>query len=84
MSDLRGSGSLAQIADNVFSLERNRQHTDEKVSNTTTIRVLKNRKTGKCGSASALLYDSKTAMLAEVPFTTNQEGNMVFHYETII
>lgn len=84
LSDLRGSGSLAQIADNVFSLERNRQHTDDKVSNTTTIRVLKNRKTGKCGSASALLYDSKTAMLAEVPFTINQEGNMVFHYETII
>ena len=81
LNDLRGSGSLAQIADNVFSLERNRQHTDPLVSNTTIVRVLKNRKSGKCGIASALFYNSNTSCLEDVNFTINQEGKISYFYE---
>lgn len=83
LSDLRGSGSLAQIADNVFSLERNRQSPDEKIQNTTLIRVLKNRKTGKCGISSALYWDKNKSSLEETKFSISQEGDVSFYHENI-
>lgn len=80
LGDLRGSGSLAQIADNVFSLERNRQHQDLQIQNTTVVRVLKNRKTGKCGIATALYYNGNKSSLEEVKFITSPEGEVTFIY----
>ena len=80
LSDLRGSGSLAQIADYVFALERNRQHSDEKISNTTCVRVLKNRKTGQCGIGAALYYDKRSSRLEDIPFTVTPEGEVLYRY----
>lgn len=66
LQDLRGSGSLSSVPNTVVALERNRQDTDERVANTTTVRVLKNRLTGRAGLASALFYDRDTSRLSEV------------------
>jgi len=83
LSDLRGSGSLAQIADYVFALERNRQHQDPKISNTTCIRVLKNRKTGQCGIGTALYYNKDTSRLQEIEFTVTPDNEVLYNYGNI-
>ena len=66
LQDLRGSGSLSSVPNVVVGLERDRQNEDESVANTTTIRVLKNRLTGRAGVASALFFNRKTGRLEEV------------------
>lgn len=83
LSDLRGSGSLAQLSDNVFALERNAQHPDPLTCNTTNIRVLKNRKGGRRGVATALYYNDRTAKLMDVPFVMTAEGEVLYRYEDI-
>lgn len=81
LNDLRGSGSLAQISDNVFALERNAQHPDPATANTTNIRVLKNRKGGKRGIATALFYNDQTSKLMDVPFVITPEGEVLYRYD---
>jgi len=66
LQDLRGSGSLSSVPNVVVGLERDRQNEDESVANTTTVRVLKNRLTGRAGIASALFFNRKTGRLEEV------------------
>jgi len=83
LNDLRGSGSLAQISDNVFALERNAQHPDLTTANTTNIRVLKNRKGGRRGIATALFYNDQTAKLMDVPFVITPEGEVLYRYDKI-
>ena len=83
MSDLRGSGSLAQLSDNVFALERNAQHPDPLQCNTTNIRVLKNRKGGKRGVATAVYYNDQTATLMDVPFVVTPEGEVLYRYDEL-
>lgn len=83
LSDLRGSGSLAQISDYVIALERNRQHPDPYISNTTCIRVLKNRKTGQCGVATAVYYNANTSRLQEIPFTVTPDGEILYNHASI-
>lgn len=78
LNDLRGSGSLGQIANNVFGMERDAQNTDEGIRNTTLIRVLKNRKGGKKGVAVALRYNPATTLLDEVSFAQNEDGEVTF------
>ena len=78
MQDLRGSGSLSSVPNTVIALERNRQDPDAIVSNTTTVRVLKNRLTGKCGVASALYYDRNIGRLEEVEYRESDAGNVSF------
>lgn len=83
LSDLRGSGSLGQISDNVFALERNAQHPDPLIRNTTNLRVLKNRKGGRRGVASALWYNEQTSKLMEVPFTMTPEGEILYRHDLV-
>jgi len=83
LNDLRGSGSLAQIADNVFALERNAQHPDPATANTTNVRVLKNRKGGRRGIATALFYNDQTSKLMDVPFVITPEGEVLYRYDEI-
>lgn len=83
LNDLRGSGSLAQISDNVFALERNAQHPDPATANTTNIRVLKNRKGGRRGIATALFYNDQTAKLMDVPFVVTPEGEVLYRYDEL-
>lgn len=77
LQDLRGSGSLASVPNVVVALERDRQNPDPIVANTTTVRVLKNRLTGKAGVASCLLYDHGTGRLKELEFAVTDEGSVV-------
>ena len=66
LSQLRGSGSIAQLSDMVLGLERNGQAEDPEERNTTHVRVLKNRFCGTTGKATPLLYDHITGRMLEV------------------
>ena len=79
LQDLRGSGSLASVPNTVVGLERNRQANDEEEANTTIVRVLKNRLTGRAGICTGLYYDASTASLSEVDptFQSNAEFSSV-------
>jgi twinkle protein len=65
LSQLRGSGSIAQLSDMVLGLERNGQAEDHTVRNTTKVRVLKNRFSGITGSAGQLLYNHESGRMTE-------------------
>lgn len=66
LSHLRGSQAIAQLSDIVIGLERNQQHKNPIVSNTTKVRVLKNRYTGQVGLCSHLLFNPETGRIDEV------------------
>ena len=66
LSQLRGSGSIAQLSDMVLGLERNGQAEDINERNTTRVRVLKNRFSGITGPACALLYSLVTGRMSEI------------------
>ena len=57
LDDLRGSGTLKQLPDEVLALERNQQAEDESERNLIKIRVLKNRFAGSTGLAGYLHWD---------------------------
>lgn len=65
LSQLRGSGSIAQLSDMVIGLERNGQAEIEEERNTTHVRVLKNRFCGTTGKGTPLLYDHATGRMLE-------------------
>ena len=66
LSHLRGSAYIAHLSDGVIALERNQQAEDDVASNTTTIRILKNRYTGDTGIATHLYYDKETGRMKEI------------------
>ena len=76
LQDLRGSGSLASVPNTIIALERDRQADCEFEANTTVVRVLKNRLTGRAGIASCLYYDRKIGRLSETDFQI-AEGHVV-------
>lgn len=61
LSHLRGSGSLKQLPDAIVALERNQQ--DAEGSDTTQVRILKNREFGETGVADELEYSRETGRL---------------------
>ena len=65
LSQLRGSAGIGQLSDMVIGLERDGQHDDPQIRNTTTIRVLKNRFSGLTGPACYLYYDKDTGRMLE-------------------
>jgi len=65
LSQLRGSAGIGQLSDIVIGLERNGQHEDEEIRNTTTVRVLKNRFSGLTGPATYLKYSKYTGRMTE-------------------
>jgi twinkle protein len=67
LDDLRGSGTLKQIPDNIVALERNQQADDPTKRNLTTARALKCRMFGEVGVMGKLLYSSETGRITEVP-----------------
>jgi len=67
LQDLRGSQSIAQLSDMVIGMERDQQHEDQEIRNTTCVRVLKNRYTGQTGPACWLKYSIETGRMQEVP-----------------
>lgn len=76
LSQLRGSGAIAQLSDMVIGLERNQQGENP---NVLTIRVLKNRHSGDTGVSGQLYYNTETGRLEEYgegeecPFTADTE-----------
>lgn len=62
LSQLRGSGGIAQLSDMVIGLERNQQGDNP---NLLTIRLLKNRFSGDTGVSGYMLYDSETGRLSD-------------------
>ena len=75
LAQLRGSASIAQLSDMVIGLERNGQHDDPVVRNTTRVRVLKNRFAGVTGPAGNLLYNHETGRMFEM--TDEPEGDLL-------
>ena len=77
LQDLRGSGSLSSVPNTVIGLERDRQNPDITIANTTTVRVLKNRLTGKAGVATCLFYDHETGRLDELDWALDDTGRVM-------
>ena len=78
LQDLRGSQSIAQLSDMVIGMERDQQHEDPEIRNTTSVRVLKNRYSGQTGPACWLQYDLDTGRMAEVPKPTVGDAEVEF------
>lgn len=66
LSQLRGSGSIAQLSDAVITLERNSMAEDESERHMTKIAVAKNRYNGYTGPACTLKYDMETGRMMEM------------------
>lgn len=66
LSQLRGSGAIAQLSDAVITLERNSMSDDEQERHTTKVSVAKNRFSGDTGLACHLKYDTMTGRMHEV------------------
>lgn len=82
MQDLRGSGALASVPNTVVALERDRQNPDNRVANTTTVRVLKNRLDGRSGVASAIHFNHDTGRMEETEFVISDTGSVGFAPQT--
>lgn len=67
LSQLRGSGAIAQLADMVIGLERNQQGDNPNVM---TVRVLKNRFSGLTGISGYLYYNQDTGRLSDYEANT--------------
>jgi len=66
LSQLRGSGAIAQLSDAVITLERNSMSDDPIERHTTKVAVAKNRYSGLTGPACELRYDLFTGRMNEV------------------
>lgn len=64
--DLKGSGSIKQIAFTIIALVRNKMAKEEKDRNKTKLYILKSRYTGRTGYAGQFTFDSKTGRLLPV------------------
>ena len=71
LSQLRGSGAIAQLSDAVITLERNSMSQDADERHTTKVAVAKNRYNGLTGPACSLKYDMDTGRMVEL---TGVEG----------
>lgn len=66
LSQLRGSGAIAQLSDAVITLERNSMAEDERERHKTKVAVAKNRYNGYTGPACELQYVKDTGRMIEV------------------
>ena len=78
IDDAKGSGAIKQWSNVIIGLERDQQAEDVEESRTTTVRVLKSRKSGQnVGQTLDVLYEPDTGSLIEVdeidPFANEGE-----------
>lgn len=66
LSSLRGTQGISQLSDAVIGLQRDQQHEDELIRNTTDVRLLKSRYTGETGPAGYLYFDKSINRLVEI------------------
>ena len=78
LRDLRGSGSLYQLADSCIGYERNQQHVDPILRNTIAVRSLKDRFGGKTGIIDALQFNGTSGRLKAVDYTIDENGEIQF------
>ena len=71
LSQLRGSGGIAQLSDMVIGLERNQQGSNP---NLLTIRVLKNRFSGDTGISGYMVYNNETGRLSDAESNAEDYG----------
>lgn len=74
MDDLKGSGSLKQIAFDIVGVSRNQQEPDEYLRNVSTLNILKCRETGRTGMADRLFWNDSTRQL-EPADEVNQDAD---------
>lgn len=74
LSELRGSGAIAQLSNIAFALEGNRQADSAAERNTTTVRALKNRFSGELGIACHLEYSQVTGRHTEVDYIDMEDA----------
>lgn len=60
LDDLRGSGTLKQLAWDIIGISRNQQHENKIQANTAGLHVLKSRFTGRTGPAGSIYFDDTT------------------------
>jgi twinkle protein len=63
LSQLRGSGAIAQLSDGVVGVERDMQN--DEFGNHVKLRILKNRFVGDVGMADTLVYSKDTGRMSE-------------------
>lgn len=61
----RGSRAIAQLANTIITLQRDKEHDDPTVRNLTSLTVQGNRHAGLTGPAGRLLFDPTTFVLSE-------------------
>lgn len=66
LSQLRGSGAIAQLSDAVITLTRNSMSDDPTIRHKTKVAIAKNRYNGDTGPACALMYDMDSGRMNEV------------------
>ena len=64
--DLKGSGSLKQIAMTTVALSRNKYHENDKIRNTTSFHLLKCRFSGRSGPCDHAYFDDDTGRMVAV------------------
>lgn len=65
LDDLRGSGGIKQLSNNVFAISRDQQAESASARNTSALTVLKCRKTGRTGAADFLMFSDETGRLTK-------------------
>lgn len=63
LDNLRGSGAIKQFSNGVYAISRDQQAANPIARNTSTITVLKCRKTGRTGTADYVLFNDQTGRL---------------------
>lgn len=66
MDDLRGSGGIKQLSNNIFAVSRNQKGKTTLEQNTCHLHVLKCRLTGRLGPADTLLFNENTGRMDSV------------------
>jgi twinkle protein len=75
LAQLRGSAAIGQLSDIVIGIERNQQ-AEGRLADVSTMRVLKNRFSGKTGVAGWVIYNHDTGRLIELmddPFADGEQ-----------
>lgn len=81
--DLKGSGSLKQIAMTTIALSRNKYEENEKRRNTTRLHVLKCRFTGRSGPADYLHFEDDTGRMVAIDPETFFDGDNAFDGKSV-
>ena len=63
--DMKGSGSINQIAFNTILLSRDKLSEDDYTRNSTKVQLVKCRRTGRTGTAGWLFYEQETSRLVQ-------------------